>query len=246
MACLRLCNLAQEALSFRRPPTSRLASQNHKSGSPVATSQFRVNSFLASLGTHQSSPIDIDAARLGVCHLFSMARPLSCPRQVGLHGITEARRRRLPDEDHPHALEGTKSRSRTMTFVVTRAPASRQTRAAALSNAKARRPNTPAPPQAARWWPRGSRRRPHRQKREEGGRGCQRRRNKSTRNTEESNRACGDVVKQVNGMPARGPAIGREPSLRQTTTATLHWWCGDHEQVQWRPSASHGGVDLVP
>ena len=105
VACFRLCSLAREALSFRRPPSSRFASQNHESGSPMATSQFGVNSFLASSGAHQSSPIDVDAARFGVCHLFSMARPLSCPRQVGLHGIKEARRRRLPDDDHPHALE---------------------------------------------------------------------------------------------------------------------------------------------
>ena len=43
--------------------------------------------------------------QVAVCHLFSMARPLSCSRQVGLHGIKEARRRRLPDDDHPPALE---------------------------------------------------------------------------------------------------------------------------------------------
>ena len=70
VACLRLCSLAQETLSFRRPSTSRLASQNHKSGSPVATGQFGVNSFLTSSGAHQSSPINIDAARLGCAISF--------------------------------------------------------------------------------------------------------------------------------------------------------------------------------
>ena len=100
VACLCLSSLAQETLSFRRPPTSRLASQNHKSGSPVVTGQFGVNSFLASSGAPQSSPININAARLGCA-----ARPLSCPRQVGLHGTMEARLRQLPDDDHPPALE---------------------------------------------------------------------------------------------------------------------------------------------
>ena len=70
VACFRLCSLAREALSFRRPPSSRFASQNHESGFPVATSQFGVNSFLASSGAHQSSPIDVDAARLGCAISF--------------------------------------------------------------------------------------------------------------------------------------------------------------------------------
>ena len=94
---------------------------------------------------------------------------------------------------------GNKSKSLTMTFVVTLAPASRHTRAAALSKANPRRPKTPASAQPARWWPRTSRRRPHRQEREEGGRGSQRRRRSSTRKAEESKRDNGEVGKQVNG-----------------------------------------------
>ena len=46
---------------------------------------------------------------------------------------------------------GNKSKSRTITFVVPWAPASRETRAAALSRTHPRRPNTPACAQAARW-----------------------------------------------------------------------------------------------
>ena len=42
-------------------------------------------------------------------------------------------------------------------------------------------PKTPAVAQAARWWPRGSSGRPHRQSRSEGGIGNQRRHNKRTR-----------------------------------------------------------------
>ena len=56
VACFRLCSLAREALSFRRPPSSRFASQNHESGSPMATSQFGVNSFLASSGAPPEQP----------------------------------------------------------------------------------------------------------------------------------------------------------------------------------------------
>ena len=85
-----------------------------------------------------------------------------------------------------------RSRSRKMTLVVTRAPASRHTLAAALSSAKPRLANTPARAQAARWchW-----------NRVEGDTGsvngtatpaeapCEgRRRNKSVRNTWESKR----------------------------------------------------------
>ena len=73
------------------------------------------------------------------------------------------------------------SRSRTKMLVVTLLPASRQMRAAALSSANSRLPNTPARAQGARWWPRASRRRPHLQKRREKGRGRRRRQNKSTR-----------------------------------------------------------------
>ena len=49
-------------------------------------------------------------------------------------------------------LGGTMSMSWILTFVVTLAPASRQTRAAADSTAKPRLPKTPATAHAARWW----------------------------------------------------------------------------------------------
>ena len=58
-------------------------------------------------------------------------------------------------------LSGRRSISCTLTFTVTRPPASRQTLAAALSRANPRRPKTPATEQAARWWPRESSGRPH-------------------------------------------------------------------------------------
>ena len=71
MACLRLCRrLGQETLSFRRPPTSSLTSQDEESGSPVPTCQLGVHSFLASSGAQESSPINVDAARLGCAISF--------------------------------------------------------------------------------------------------------------------------------------------------------------------------------
>ena len=53
-----------------------------------------------------------------------------------------------------------RSKSRTITFVVTRLPASLHTRAAALSSANPRRPNAPVLVQEVRWWPRESMVRP--------------------------------------------------------------------------------------
>ena len=86
-----------------------------------------------------------------------------------------------------------RSKSRTITLVVTRAPASRHTLAAALSSAKPRLTNTPARAQAARWWPKTSMGRPHRQKRRARGSGSRRRWNKRVRNSWESKRTSGCV-----------------------------------------------------
>ena len=69
----------------------------------------------------------------------------------------------------------------TRTLVETRAPASRHTRAAALSNGNPRRPKTPSCGQAARWWPQGSSRRPHWQLATHKGKGHQRRLRSNTR-----------------------------------------------------------------
>ena len=127
---------------------------------------------------------------------------------------------------------GNRSKSRTSTFVDTRAPASRQTRAAALSRAYPRRPSTPACAQAARWWPLGSSGRPHRQKREEGGKGSQRRRRSSMRNRDESSLDKRDVGKHKNGTPANGPpcdlksACSVSESLGLTVPSMRTPWTG--------------------
>ena len=73
-------------------------------------------------------------------------------------------------------LNSWRSMSPTRTFTRTRPPASRHTRAATFSRTQPRRPRTPAVPHAARWWPRTSRGRPHRQVRADRGKGSLRRR----------------------------------------------------------------------
>ena len=97
------------------------------------------------------------------------------------------------------------SMSLTKTFVVTRAPPSLHTLAAALSTANPRLPNTPALAQAARWWPRESSGRPHRQMRLDMERGRRRRRNKRVRNRCGSIRVSTPVGHTVNGAPTPGP-----------------------------------------
>ena len=74
---------------------------------------------------------------------------------------------RLPS----NLLGSVRSMSRKNTFKRTRAPPSLQTLAAADSNAQPLRPSTPAVAEAARWWPRASNGRPHRQLRTEKGKG---------------------------------------------------------------------------
>ena len=81
------------------------------------------------------------------------------------------------------AIGSPTSKSRTMTLHETRLPASLHTLAAALSTANPLWPRTPEFAHAARWWPLESSGRLHRQMRETGGKGCQRRRRSRTRNS---------------------------------------------------------------
>ena len=83
VACLRLFNLAQETLSFRRPPTSRLASQKPRVGlSPDDPSTRGV------VG-RAPDPSTSTLPSWGVPSLFND----SCPRQIGFHGTKETHRR---------------------------------------------------------------------------------------------------------------------------------------------------------
>ena len=127
--------------------------------------------------------------------------PLQARHQRGVHGKLGS------------VKEGpSMSRFLTMTLVETRPPPSLQTCAAARSSAKPLAPRTPASAHAARWWPRQSRRRPHRQVREEKGNGRWRRRHNRTRN------GCGsidrDVGKAKNALHESGPLRPPECPLR--------------------------------
>ena len=140
------------------------------------------------------------------------------------------RRQRWSDHQRRSPINGlppSMSRFLTMTFVNTRPPPSLHTCAAARSSANPLAPRTPASAHAARWWPRQSRRRPHRQVREEKGRGRWRRRHNNTRKGCGSIRVDRDVGNAIRTLLARGPlcdlhnARSGSVKLGQTTRATL-------------------------
>ena len=115
-----------------------------------------------------------------------------------------------------------RSISLTMTFTATLPPASRQTRAAALSTANPRLPNSPALEHAARWWPQGSSERPHRQKRNERGSGRRRRRRRSTRKRDGS-----ILVKKLIGATDQRDT-GERTTLRAHQCFLVIGPCGHH------------------
>ena len=96
-------------------------------------------------------------------HRSATWTPKSCRLPVVCHQTVANRLRQLPS----WACGIAKSMSLTIMLRVTRPPTSRQTQATALSTANPRRPNTPALEHAARWWPKQSKGRPHRHKRNE-------------------------------------------------------------------------------
>ena len=113
----------------------------------------------------------------------------------------------------------------------------------------------PAPPacaQAARWWPLASSGRPHRQKREEGGRGRQGRRRSSTRKRQESILERWEVGKHMKGTPANGPpcdlnkacSVGERlglmvPSTRRPWTGSVALRCHPWRGRPGSMSSSH-------
>ena len=145
--------------------------------------------------------LGVPSRRIGEIIVVSMAN--CAPLNRGRPSTTTSRRRLST------CLSGRRSISCTLTFTVTRPPASRHTRAAALSRANPRRPKTPATEQAARWWPRESIGRPHRQIDDDRERGCQRRRRSKTRNSCGWNRDSLESGMHVNGIPAMGPCCKR-------------------------------------
>ena len=111
--------------------------------------------------------------------LLEWQTPTWCPQRVGrlrreaIHLPLSRAAERLCTALGGPSLEG-------KTLTDTRAPASRHTRAAAVSNENPREPKTPALGHAARW-PKMSSGRPHREVREDRGRGSHRRRKSNTR-----------------------------------------------------------------
>ena len=105
--------------------------------------------------------------RGGVC-VSRAARPRSWRDRGGVDGCLgvlpqgQSRHSLIPSMRRPSARGTSIVMSRSMTLVATRAPASRQTRAAALSNAAPRGPKTPAVGHAVWWSPKASGTPPHR------------------------------------------------------------------------------------
>ena len=140
------------------------------------------------------------------------------------------------------------SRFLTTTFVETRPPPSLQTCAAARSNANPLAPRTPASAHAARWWPRQSRRRPHRQVREKKGSGKWRRRHNKTRNGCGSIHVDRDVGKAMNALHASGPFCDRgkeeaclkAPSLRTLGQEEAFFFGEGEEARKERTITTHG------
>ena len=126
MASLGLGKLPEECLRFGRPSSFALSD-----GGP------------ASMPHRLPRHTECVASRP-----VSRVRPTWYPARPGRHGRVANYLQPPPTGGHPPGA------TRTITFVVTRAPASRETRAAALSRAFPRRPNTPACAQAVRWWAR--------------------------------------------------------------------------------------------
>ena len=139
----------------------------------------------------------------GVTHHNAMLTRASCQQQVVPLQTTGGHPPQLPNG--PSWMGTGRTRSRTNKFVATRPPASRQIRAAALSTANPRLPKTPTCAHEARWWPKESRRRPHRQMREAGGNGRRRRLNNNTLKSWDSILQRGLDGTAAKLIPAAGP-----------------------------------------
>ena len=139
------------------------------------------------------------------------------------------------------------SKSLSITLVDTRAPPSRQICATALSTANPLLPRTPDLLHAARWWPRASRRRPHRQDRTDRGKGNRKRRSDKTRNCSASIRLTKFVGMAVKSTDDNGPlcdltiALSAGVSCGHTTCS--RWRdCTETDACFCHPRASEGSL----
>ena len=194
----------QEHQRLRGPATADHSGQDNQTTATPWRDELRIGSLLSSSRCGQTEPIHVGSTNVGSAitvqsrHNRSVYRQL-CPAIEGQPVRDNFKSATI------RTFMASRPRSRTITLVVTRAPASRHTLAAALSSAKPRLANTPARAQAARWWPKASMGRPHWQKRRARGSGSRRRRNKRVRNSWESNRTSGCVGTVDSATPAPLP-----------------------------------------
>ena len=155
----RLRGLPQEGLTLVRPATSHLTTEDHQQGASVGSRELEVASFRR-LARARAAP----STRTEVQVFHHPRGDHRC-----IDGEPRAMEQRQPIHDHFKSVH-----SPTRWQV----PASLHTRAAALSNAK---PRTPETARADRWWSKVSSGRPHPQADEDRGRGRQRRWRSNTR-----------------------------------------------------------------
>ena len=175
----------QKLGSLGGPPATHLSTKVNEACPPALTCKLRVRTFLPSSSLLQSRTIHgrCSGSRCAIaahgrhhCCVYGQLRALPQCEAVGDH--------LKPAPIKPVVLP--RSRSRTNTSADTRVPASRHTWAAAHSSKNPLLPRTPASAHAARWCPRMSSWRPHRQVREHKGMGRRRRQQRRRRNDCES------------------------------------------------------------
>ena len=160
-----------------RPPTSRATNE----AAPRRTPELRVGApaLVVCCLPQGNARLGVGAGSVGPiaphwAHKRRVDRSCTPPKPGSPFATTRSR--------HPSDNCMPRLRSRRKTFVATRAPASRQTRATARSSGPARRTSTPAVGQAVRWSPSGSRAPPQRHARGSSGSGRRRRRSRTHRN----------------------------------------------------------------
>ena len=179
----RLClsQLANERVGFMRPTISHLGGKDHQASPAESSRELWVRQLFSLAGLLESGTILLCTTTAWV------TVGLDWRNQSGVHsqlGTTEEGQTICNDLQTAAGIvagDGKVEVTEEHTLVETRAPASRQTRAAAFSNENPRLPSTQDRGHAARWWPKKSRRRPHRQVREDRGNGSHKRRRSSTR-----------------------------------------------------------------
>ena len=150
---LRFCQAPREILGFLGPSASDLAGDHHQPRATIPMAQLWVCSFLVLACLRQCLPIS--GVRLSsVCAISVQWRDHS-----SVHGQLAATKQRQTLCNDFQAVcvsllsEGVMSRSRSITFVETRAPPSLQICAMAFSAGNPLLPSTPMVLHAARWWP---------------------------------------------------------------------------------------------